>query len=133
MPPTNNQHEGSDALVHLRIPVAVKARWVRESRTAGAKLTDWIVQRVERQMTVFKVPESLSEKYHGAGYALAATAGGQLVDIVYLDLVLPEFDGSAAAAKAAINDPRLAPAVRGLQALGDVHLGMCSCWEFVEL
>lgn len=36
-----------DAVIHLRIPAATKARWVRESRAAGMRLTDWIVQRVE--------------------------------------------------------------------------------------
>ena len=39
----------SDALSHLRVPAATKARWVRESRAAGMRLTDWIVQRVEAQ------------------------------------------------------------------------------------
>ena len=37
----------TDALIHLRVPAAIKARWVRESRAAGMRLTDWIVQRVE--------------------------------------------------------------------------------------
>lgn len=39
----------SDALIHLRVPAALKARWVRESRAAGMRLTDWIVERVEAQ------------------------------------------------------------------------------------
>ena len=39
----------SDAIIHLRVPAATKARWVRESRAAGMRLTDWIVQRVEAQ------------------------------------------------------------------------------------
>lgn len=38
-----------DAIIHLRVPAATKARWVRESRAAGMRLTDWIVQRVESQ------------------------------------------------------------------------------------
>lgn len=41
--------EGGDALIQLRLPAATKARWVRESRAAGQRLTDWIVERVERQ------------------------------------------------------------------------------------
>jgi len=133
MQPTNKPEEGSDALIHLRVPAATKARWVRESRQAGAKLTDWIVNRVERNMNVFKVPDALASKYHGAGYALAATIAGQLVDLVYLEDVIQEFDGSRAAAQAAIIDARLSPTVRSLQALGSVHLGMLSSWEFVEL
>lgn len=39
----------SDALIHLRVPAATKARWVRESRAAGMRLTDWIIERVEAQ------------------------------------------------------------------------------------
>ena len=37
----------TDALIHMRVPAAIKARWVRESRAAGMRLTEWIVQRVE--------------------------------------------------------------------------------------
>ena len=37
----------TDALIHLRVPAAIKSRWVRESRVAGMRLTDWIMQRVE--------------------------------------------------------------------------------------
>ena len=33
-------------LIHLRVPAATKARWVRESRAAGMRLTDWITARV---------------------------------------------------------------------------------------
>ncbi len=39
----------SEALIHLRVPAELKARWVRESRAAGMRLTEWIVQRVERK------------------------------------------------------------------------------------
>ncbi len=81
-------------------------------------------------MNVFKVPDSLEGKYHGTGHALAATVDGQLVDIVYLADVLPDFDGDI---EAAMTDDRLAPTVRKLQALGSVHAGMLSCWEFCEL
>lgn len=38
----------TDALIHLRVPAELKARWVRESRAAGMRITEWIVQRVER-------------------------------------------------------------------------------------
>lgn len=36
----------SEALIHLRVPAELKARWVRESRAAGMRLTDWITARV---------------------------------------------------------------------------------------
>lgn len=39
-----------DALIHLRVPAGLKARWVRESRAASMRLTDWVVTRVERTM-----------------------------------------------------------------------------------
>ena len=39
-----------DATIHLRVPAALKARWVRESRAAGRRLTDWIIERVEAKM-----------------------------------------------------------------------------------
>lgn len=40
----------SDASIHLRIPAATKGRWIRASRAAGMRLTDWITQAVEAQM-----------------------------------------------------------------------------------
>ena len=44
--------EGGDALIHLRVPAALKARWVRASRAAGMKLTDWIVEKTETTMNI---------------------------------------------------------------------------------
>jgi hypothetical protein len=82
-------------------------------------------------MNVFKVPDSLEKKYHGSGHALAATQGGELVDIVYLSSIIDDFD--AENPMLAIDDERIASTVRYLQSLGDVHFGMLSCWEFVEL
>lgn len=128
-----NKTEGQTALVHLHVPAALKAQWVRQSRAAGLKLTDWIINQVERTVKVFKVPDTLASKYHGSGYALAATLNGQLIDIVYLEDVLTDFDGTRGAMLAAMSDDRLGPTVRKLQALGQVHAGMLSGWEFVEL
>jgi hypothetical protein len=126
---------GPDALIHLRVPAALKARWVRESQSRGLKLTDWITQRVEaRTMNVYKIPEALAHKYHGSGHALVAVTGEQVVDLVYLADALPDFDSDAPGALAtAVADARLAPTVRRLQALGQLSFGMVSCWEFVEL
>lgn len=39
----------SEALIHLRVPAELKARWVRESRSAGMRLTDWMVARIDGQ------------------------------------------------------------------------------------
>lgn len=132
---TNEAGEGGDALIHLRVPAALKARWVRDSRASGCKLTDWIVERVEAQaMNIFPIPHTLDEKYKGAGYALAAVTGGQVVDLVYIADALPDYDpDQRGALQAALNDDRLGPTVRRLQALGQVSVGMCSAWEFVGL
>lgn len=85
--------------------------------------------------TVFKIGEELADKYHGAGHALAAVTGGQVVGLVYVRDVLPDYDESEGLASLAmaINEERIGPVVRELQALGELHVGMCSCWEFVEL
>ncbi len=85
-------------------------------------------------MNTYPIPDTLAHKYHGSGHALAASAGGQLVDLVYLADVLPDFDADApGAVLASINNPAIAPTVRRLQALGQVHVGVCSVWEFCEL
>ena len=39
----------SDSIVRLRVTAEQKARWVRESRAAGMRLTDWIVARIDGQ------------------------------------------------------------------------------------
>ncbi|MFT0137266.1 hypothetical protein ACEK07_04300 [Alcanivoracaceae bacterium MT1] len=53
----------TDSLIHLRVPKALKGRWVRASRAAGMKLTDWIVEAVERdmqqQMTKVNIPDDV--------------------------------------------------------------------------
>lgn len=83
---------------------------------------------------VFKIPDGLSAKYKGSGIAIAATSdAGELLDLVYLSDLLPDFSGRLEDAEGAIDNPKIAPAIRYLQSLGSVHVGMCSCWEFVEL
>lgn len=85
--------------------------------------------------TVFKIDGPLADKYHGCGYALAAVLNGQLVDIKYLDDIFI-FDCGSIDAKEVptlLNDQRLGPTVRYLQSLGEVFVGMCSCYEFVVL
>lgn len=92
-------------------------------------------------MTVYPIPDTLATQYHGAGYALAATASGQLVALRYLADVAPELDEplseggqtARAAVQSWIKSDSAATAVRELQALGKVRVGMCSSWEFVEL
>ncbi|MBS0414358.1 MAG: hypothetical protein JSR68_08295 [Proteobacteria bacterium] len=92
-------------------------------------------------MKTYPIPDTMSSQYHGAGYALAATVSGQLVALRYLADVAPELDEVLAdgghTARAAVQrwiaSDAAGAAVRELQALGAVHVGMCSAWEFVEL
>lgn len=83
---------------------------------------------------VFKVPDSLERKYHGAGYALASVRDRQLVDIAYLGDVAPDCDqDDINDIERAIADPLLAFAVNRMAQQGEVFFGMLSCWEFVPL
>jgi hypothetical protein len=94
-------------------------------------------------MIVYKVPEALAAQYHGAGWALAAVAGGQLVKLVYLADVSPAFEQAsqqrgfevhaAFFVRQVISLPELGPTVRELQALGEVSVGLLGSWEFTEL
>lgn len=53
----------TDSLIHLRVPAATKGRWVRASRAAGLRLTDYITCAVEakmqQQLTRVAIPEGL--------------------------------------------------------------------------
>lgn len=82
---------------------------------------------------LFKIPESMEDKYHGCGIALASVTGGIIVNLVYLRDVLDDFDDDQSSLREALNDDRLGPTVRLLQSTGEVFVGMCSCWEFAEL
>lgn len=89
-------------------------------------------------MSAYTVPDALEARYKGDGMALAATQDGQLLALTYLSDLLPGVELVACDAAghidaAILDNPRIAPAVRELSALGSVHLGVCSRWEFVEL
>ena len=53
-----------DSLIHMRVPAATKGRWVRASRAAGMRLTDWIVDAVEahmqQQVAKVAIPDDLT-------------------------------------------------------------------------
>lgn len=67
----------ADATIHLRVPATTKGRWVRASRAAGMRLTDWIMRAVEahmQQATKICIPEGV--RY--ADLKLAREADGDL-------------------------------------------------------
>lgn len=66
----------TDALIHLRVPAATKARWVRASRAAGMRLTDWVTRAVEAQMAQQLKKISVPEGVDFADLRLARNADG---------------------------------------------------------
>lgn len=54
----------TETLIHLRVSAARKGRWVRASRAAGMRLSDWIISAVEAQMqqqlTRIAIPDDIS-------------------------------------------------------------------------
>jgi len=84
-------------------------------------------------LNVYRIPAALEAKYDGCGHALAAVAGGELVDLVYIEDVLPDFDSESDQLASIVTDARLGSTVRYLSGLGEVSVGLCSCWEFCEL
>lgn len=58
----------TDAYIHLRVPAGTKARWVRESREQGLRLTDWITRRVDTRPAsdISKTDLNAAEDPHGA-------------------------------------------------------------------
>lgn len=80
-------------------------------------------------MNTLPIPDEMA--YQGSGHALAAIKDGAIIDLLYLRDLLPGFEPEDA--EAAITDSRIAPTIAHLSSLGEVSIGMCSCWEFCEL
>lgn len=53
----------TESLIHLRVPATTKGHWVRASRAAGMRLTDYITSAVEaymqQQLARVAIPEGL--------------------------------------------------------------------------
>ena len=53
----------TDHTIYLRVPASLKGRWIRASRAAGMRLTDWITQAVEahmqQQLTQITIPDGV--------------------------------------------------------------------------
>lgn len=93
-------------------------------------------------MKVYKIPDSFAHHYHGAGYALAAICGGEVVKIVYIEdvaensvveQILSGGDHAAFFVGQWLKTRSASPVVRELSIYGQLSVGMCSCWEFCEL
>lgn len=84
-------------------------------------------------MKIFKITEDLYDKYHGCGYAIGAAINDKLVDFKYFRDIDEQFDDEFDSVKDLINDEKMGPTVRYLQSLGEVYVGMCSSYEFIEV
>lgn len=93
-------------------------------------------------MAVYPIPPALAGQYRGAGLALAAVTGGQVVALRYLAEAAPPEIADALAhggqhasffARQWLGTAEAGPVVREMQALGDVRMVMCSAWEAVEV
>lgn len=93
---------------------------------------------------VWKVPAELHSKYHGCGYAMGAIKNDKLVEIQYFtdlddsfyfdDEILQELGISQEQRLEQIaSDLKVGQAAIFLNTIGNVHVGMLSCFEFVEL
>lgn len=83
----------NDAIIHLRVPAETKARWVRESRAEGKRLTDWICEAVEKHMgktmiTSIELTQSGVDKFNTFFAAHAKTGVSmQAVTLEMLDIM----------------------------------------------
>ena len=63
IPTTTRAKQMAESLIHLRVPAAIKGRWVRASRAAGMRLTDYIIAATEaymlKQLTRIAIPDDL--------------------------------------------------------------------------
>lgn len=56
--------EGGEALIHLRVPATTKARWVRQSRSEGKKLSDWIIEKIDKKGTAMDAKVFIVQTYN---------------------------------------------------------------------
>ena len=82
-------------------------------------------------MAIYPIPDTLESIYHGTDRALAAIKDGQLIDFIYMTDVLKDCDDPDTDQH--ITDARLAPTIDHLRSIGELSIGMVSCWEFTEL
>lgn len=68
----------TDALIHLRVPAALKGRWIRASRAAGMRLTDWIVHSVEAAMAAHTIRITIPDTLRFADLQLRREPDGDL-------------------------------------------------------
>ena len=95
-----------------------------------------------RSMTTYKITDAVEHQYHGSGWALAAITNNEVVALRYLsDIATDEVNRSIQESeihaplfvKTWLDTNEASNVVRELQAIGEVSIGICSCWEFTEM
>ncbi len=67
-----------DSVIHLRVPAATKGRWIRASRAAGMRLTEWIEQAVEEYMSNQMAKVAIPDDIEFSDLNLAYDADGHI-------------------------------------------------------
>lgn len=126
------------------VPVGVRIRRNQKSVLARLGGSVWVRQQIDesgkKQMT-YKIGNAAESQYHGAGWAVAAIIDNEVAALRYIDDVAPPRVCEAMHADSAhaaffvgqwLQTPEAAATLAELGSLGQVSVGMCSCWEFVE-
>lgn len=76
----------ADAYVHLRVPAEKKARWVRESRASGMRLTDWVIEIIEEYMLKTECKISPHPDNIRAARISVGITQMQAADLIHVDI-----------------------------------------------
>ena len=91
----------------------------------------------KKKPTSLKFAGTLGDKYKGPGVALAACVNDEVVDLVYLIDIFPDFDGTVNSQKSVsllanlMEDARAKPSIKQLEAKGRVLTGTCGDKDFM--
>jgi hypothetical protein len=67
-----------ESIIHLHVPATTKGRWIRLSRSAGLRLTDYIINAVEAYMHQQLVNISIPDDLEFSELRLARDADGDV-------------------------------------------------------
>ena len=89
-------------------------------------------------MQVFKVGDAADRFYKGSGHAVAAVKNGEVVDLIYIQDFIKEFNVDENGKPnmplpAVVADPRLIVPVNSLIPQGKIFYGIAGAREFVVL
>lgn len=81
----------NNATIHLNVSAALKGRWIQASRGEGKKLSDWIVDIVERHMEQRLVSIAIPDDLNFSDLKLSIEPGGSFsFDICVIERICRE-------------------------------------------